>query len=552
MATGGMTTKVMGPGKKPFAAGIPYYTGAGKTGPESMKMGGTLNEMARGGTKKSSSAKIVQQFTRKTLSNNALAVRTAGANKARVGKSSAQASVDRLLANKDKYGSKVGAALASSKKAKETQLAANRTAAAKKTLDAVKKVEAAKTVTNKGKKVMNAAQIKAARVTAVKGSEKAAPVAAAKSGDIKLKNKKTVSPASTKYGPVTRNAAIKTNAGKISTVTKDAAKAAAVKLNMNRQLVKKLKTGQDLKVAAALQPSKNAGTARLAEKFKNASNVGNEWKAEAALLKNEAKLLGKGSSAKKLLIGTGVVAAAYAGKKIYDYANKPATKPAVKPVVKKDTPKPVVKPVASTKVDTNKNGTKTTTYTDASGIKHVKVVKKDGTTFTSNNKPKPAVVAPPKDTKKTPPVVKTETKKTETKTPEVKTPEATTTSTTTTPATSTTTPEKVIAKVTPETDKTAVVDRMKNIELSKNPASKKLIESASSNASKTSSAPTTVPRANLINRVRGVINESRERRAVRAEARGNEEKATKLRKKEEITKAKMMLKKGGSVKSKKK
>jgi hypothetical protein len=32
MATGGMTTKVMGPGKKPFAAGIPYYTGAGNTG----------------------------------------------------------------------------------------------------------------------------------------------------------------------------------------------------------------------------------------------------------------------------------------------------------------------------------------------------------------------------------------------------------------------------------------------------------------------------------------------------------------------------------------
>jgi hypothetical protein len=504
------------------------------------RKGGTLNEMARGGTKKSSSAKIVQQFTRKTLSDKALAVRTAGANKARVGKSSAQASVDRLLANKDKYGSKVGAALASSKKAKETQLAANRTAAAKKTLDAVKKVEAAKTVTNKGKKVMNAAQIKAARVTAVKGSEKAAPVAAAKSGDIKLKNKKTISApasASTKYGPVTRNAAIKTNAGKISTVTKDAAKAAAVKLNMDRQLVKKLKTGENLKVAAALQPSKNAGTARLAEKFKNASNVGNEWKAEAALLKNEAKLLGKGSSAKKLLIGAGVVAAAYGTKKLYDYMKQPAAKPAVKPVVKKDTPKPVVKPVA-------KPGQKSSTQT----LPEVTVTAKRKSGTSSNKKVVP--VTKLAETKKTTPAVKKEVAPVSTT---VKAADATTTSTTpvTTVVTPAKTPEKVIAKVTPETDKTAVVDRMKNIELSKNPASKKLIESASSNASKTSSAPTTVPRANLINRVRGAINESRERRAVRAETRGDKEKATKLRDKEKATQAKMM-KKGGSVKSKKK
>jgi hypothetical protein len=40
MKEGGMATKVLGPAKKPFAAGIPYFTGAGQTGPESMKKGG--------------------------------------------------------------------------------------------------------------------------------------------------------------------------------------------------------------------------------------------------------------------------------------------------------------------------------------------------------------------------------------------------------------------------------------------------------------------------------------------------------------------------------
>jgi len=39
---GTMKTTVGGPAKKPFAAGIPYYTGAGQTGPESMQVGGAL------------------------------------------------------------------------------------------------------------------------------------------------------------------------------------------------------------------------------------------------------------------------------------------------------------------------------------------------------------------------------------------------------------------------------------------------------------------------------------------------------------------------------
>ena len=51
MAKGGMPSKtpILGPAKKPFAAGIPYFIGAGQTGPSSMKKGGS--------TKKGSSVK---------------------------------------------------------------------------------------------------------------------------------------------------------------------------------------------------------------------------------------------------------------------------------------------------------------------------------------------------------------------------------------------------------------------------------------------------------------------------------------------------------------
>lgn len=37
---GGMPSRVLGPAKKPFAAGIPFFTGSGQTGPEYMQKGG--------------------------------------------------------------------------------------------------------------------------------------------------------------------------------------------------------------------------------------------------------------------------------------------------------------------------------------------------------------------------------------------------------------------------------------------------------------------------------------------------------------------------------
>lgn len=49
MAKGGMPTKVLGPAKQPFAAGIPFFTGSGQTGPDYMKKGGLVKKQ-KGGT----------------------------------------------------------------------------------------------------------------------------------------------------------------------------------------------------------------------------------------------------------------------------------------------------------------------------------------------------------------------------------------------------------------------------------------------------------------------------------------------------------------------
>lgn len=59
-----MKGTVGGPGKKPFAAGIPYYTGAGQTGPESMSIGGTIkkvNEIRKGALKVRRVARMVDK-----------------------------------------------------------------------------------------------------------------------------------------------------------------------------------------------------------------------------------------------------------------------------------------------------------------------------------------------------------------------------------------------------------------------------------------------------------------------------------------------------------
>lgn len=79
--------------------------------------------------------------------------------------------------------------------------------------------------------------------------------------------------------------------------------------------------------------------------------------------------------------------------------------------------------------------------------------------------------------------------------------------------------------------------------------------SSESSTSTTTSSPKVTgvqPRASFINRVRGIINESRERRAGRAASRGNEERSERLKEKISETEKKMMMQKGGSVKKSKK
>ena len=53
MAKGGMPsrTPILGPPKKPFAAGIPFFIGAGQTGPSSMKTGGMVSRSVQASCK---------------------------------------------------------------------------------------------------------------------------------------------------------------------------------------------------------------------------------------------------------------------------------------------------------------------------------------------------------------------------------------------------------------------------------------------------------------------------------------------------------------------
>jgi hypothetical protein len=74
----------------------------------------------------------------------------------------------------------------------------------------------------------------------------------------------------------------------------------------------------------------------------------------------------------------------------------------------------------------------------------------------------------------------------------------------------------------------------------------------SSTSTTSSNATNLQPRATIINKIRGAVNTGRERRAEKASARGNEAKAERLKDKISDTEKKMMMKKGGAVKSKSK
>jgi len=143
-------------------------------------------------------------------------------------------------------------------------------------------------------------------------------------------------------------------------------------------------------------------------------------------------------------------------------------------------------------------------------------------------------------------------KKTETK-PAVKKPA-------TTPKATTPTVKKAepVGTLTPKTTQEIAnksLEEKKTIEPAKTstPTATAATTSSTSSSSTTSpSATSTQPRATIANKIRGALNASRERRAEKAEARGNEGRAEKLRGKIEDTSKKMMMKKGGAVKSKSK
>ena len=64
MSKGGMPTKVLGPAKKPFAAGMPFFTGAGQTGPEYMQKGGSsraVQSSCKNGTVRDENGKCVME-----------------------------------------------------------------------------------------------------------------------------------------------------------------------------------------------------------------------------------------------------------------------------------------------------------------------------------------------------------------------------------------------------------------------------------------------------------------------------------------------------------
>jgi hypothetical protein len=151
---------------------------------------------------------------------------------------------------------------------------------------------------------------------------------------------------------------------------------------------------------------------------------------------------------------------------------------------------------------------------------------------------------------------KSETKKTETK-PAVKKP-VTTTPKATTPAVKKAETVGTLAPKSTSTIASKSLEEAKTVTPTKTtttttPASTTATTSSTNTSSTTSPTVTGMqPRATIGNKIRGMLNESRERRAGRAEARGNEERADKLRDKIADSSKKMMMKKGGVVKSKSK
>jgi hypothetical protein len=167
---------------------------------------------------------------------------------------------------------------------------------------------------------------------------------------------------------------------------------------------------------------------------------------------------------------------------------------------------------------------------------------------------------PEKKKYETPTMVKGDNKKSDTKV-ETKKPATTpkvTTLKTTTPKVSTPAVKKAesVGTLAPKSTQTIA---SKSLEEAKTVTPAKTTTPAtittSTEASTSTSSPKVTgmqPRATIGNKIRGMLNESRERRAGRAASRGNEDRSERLKEKISATEKKMMMKKGGIVKSKSK
>jgi hypothetical protein len=258
--------------------------------------------------------------------------------------------------------------------------------------------------------------------------------------------------------------------------------------------------------------------------------------AAAKALKN-AKL----AKAGKVGLIAGTVAAGYTAKKLYDYATGSDNKP--KKNAKKSERTDTLIKTPSLKDELKKRGVDTKPVKDNPKTNWLDTAKKGNTL-------KYGIDAPKSKKYEAPTMVKADTKKAETK-PVVKTPpvkKPTTTPKATTPKVSTTVDKMEMKPTAPiATD----LESKKEIVQPKAAAttpSASLSTSSSTTPSNSASTPKTQPRATFGNKIRGALNESRERRAGRAASRGNEDRSERLKEKISDTEKKMMMRKGGVVK----
>jgi hypothetical protein len=413
----------------------------------------------------------------------------------------------------------------------------------------------------------------------VKGQGYKAPVKTTKPAN-KPVVKAPAKPVATTTTPRTRGGVSKGNTPGVGSkyTNKPAAKPVTSGTSSNKPVTKRV---------TAVERSGKAAPGTTAKYAKIKGNTGPRYRGsdtaalKAAKIAKAAKLAKLKNVGKKTgVIAAGVAAASYGVKKLYDYATgaDDKSKKDTKKPVKKDTKKDTVKPPTSKKgdlkyvMDPKKPDAKKPTPEKKTGSlpkaidKAVKAADGnqpgDGSSlkFTGDR----SKVAgkdkwgrspsdkwygfnPDSNKYETPTMVKPDTKKADTKPPVKKpvTPKATT------PAVKKVEPVGKLETKPAQQIPNKTVDEARTIIPSKTTTATPTT-TTSSTSTTSSNVTSSQPRATIINKIRGAVNTGRERRAEKASARGNEAKAERLKDKISDTEKKMMMKKGGAVKSKSK